>query len=832
MTISGEHENNGRGSEEGVKEAQTVPSPQQAPSSVASTTSAVIKSPSSYNATYFENDSEVKVQDTANITSTPACTTTTTTTTTTTAAITNGQLPELEKRYSEGSSLDKSDSAIDKSENNSIVNGYSETFGLTHRKSYSVSRIDLKDIFRDDDRRHSHFSHHNPKEPLKPFPDMPLPENKRRKESLVKMGKAAAKSSSNRQRSTIKDLVFGQLKDETSIIESDPNIQIKWERVLNYIQIPFQIENLMTFGMLTCLDTLLHTMTIVPLQMVIAIFLMMINAVFKVFGLFKVNTNPKVAQYFKLKPAHIYTAMKGALLIITCFLLGSVDTAKLYHSIRGQNTIKLAVIFGALDVTDRLCASLGLDIISSMYLTVISTIFTRSERIKKRKVVAKWSRFAWHFILALGYMLIHTMIIYYQMITWNVAVNSYGQQLLTLLISNQFVEIKGTVFKRWEKENLFQLSCADIVERFQLLIFLIIISGHNSLELISSSSSTLSALFQGQSQSPTQTFAGGASTATGSSILPNSATFPTIPQDFPKQEPTDYGSTVPSAFSALSSPFLTPMFNHLVAPVLIIYGSELIIDWLKHAFITKLNWIRPQVYTHYRNILCQELVKTQSPLHTPQHRRHHSDRGGSSNDDGEYSGYIGHRRSSGVKHSLKASRRMGFMSLPLVCVIFRVCAQSVRSGLGQVIGTNLTNSIQKMVCDMIVPCRYIPFGSQILKLTRFLNEIWLVVCIATIYIVLLVFKLFLGITLVRFAQKQSQVHDDMIKSKPSVSNSNSDKDNENKKYYTDYKGLETLERKKLLSLVTDPNDAEWEARRPKWSLETVERYELFKSRIP
>jgi hypothetical protein len=52
------------------------------------------------------------------------------------------------------------------------------------------------------------------------------------------------------------------------------------------------------------------------------------------------------------------------------------------------------------------------------------------------------------------------MVLFYQVITLNVAVNSYNNALLTLLISNQFVEIKGAVFKKFEKENLFQLTCS------------------------------------------------------------------------------------------------------------------------------------------------------------------------------------------------------------------------------------------------------------------------------------------------------------------------------------------------------------------------------------
>lgn len=55
---------------------------------------------------------------------------------------------------------------------------------------------------------------------------------------------------------------------------------------------------------------------------------------------------------------------------------------------------------------------------------------------------------------------VHTLVLFYSLVSLNVAINSYDNALLTLLLSNQFVEIKGAVFKKFEKENLFQMSCA------------------------------------------------------------------------------------------------------------------------------------------------------------------------------------------------------------------------------------------------------------------------------------------------------------------------------------------------------------------------------------
>lgn len=98
------------------------------------------------------------------------------------------------------------------------------------------------------------------------------------------------------------------------------------------------------------------------------------------------------------------------------------------------------------------------------------------------------------------------MVMTYQLLCLNVAINSYDNALLSLLMSNQFVEIKGSVFKKFEKDNLFQITCAgeflamrarnhhrhgahtdtlrtDIVERFTLGLMLFFVAFRNLIEL-------------------------------------------------------------------------------------------------------------------------------------------------------------------------------------------------------------------------------------------------------------------------------------------------------------------------------------------------------------
>ena len=55
---------------------------------------------------------------------------------------------------------------------------------------------------------------------------------------------------------------------------------------------------------------------------------------------------------------------------------------------------------------------------------------------------------------------IHTVVLLFQTVTLNVAVNSHSKALLTIMVSNNFVELKGSVFKKFERSNLFQMSCS------------------------------------------------------------------------------------------------------------------------------------------------------------------------------------------------------------------------------------------------------------------------------------------------------------------------------------------------------------------------------------
>lgn len=45
----------------------------------------------------------------------------------------------------------------------------------------------------------------------------------------------------------------------------------------------------------------------------------------------------------------------------------SLDPSRIYHSIRGQAVLKLYVVFNVLEICDKLCCSVGVDILDALF---------------------------------------------------------------------------------------------------------------------------------------------------------------------------------------------------------------------------------------------------------------------------------------------------------------------------------------------------------------------------------------------------------------------------------------------------------------------------------
>uniref|UniRef100_A0A0K0ETG6 Protein TAPT1 homolog n=1 Tax=Strongyloides stercoralis TaxID=6248 RepID=A0A0K0ETG6_STRER len=168
---------------------------------------------------------------------------------------------------------------------------------------------------------------------------------------------------------------------------------------------------------------------------------------------------------FTEKRRKVYAFLNIPLELEKFFLFGIFQyTSVIYHQVRGQAIIKLYIFYNMLEVVDKLCSSFGQDTFDALYLTV-------SEKDKVKKI----PHIIILFTFSIVFSFMHTLIILLQATTLNVAFNSHNQALLTIMISNNFVELKGSVFKKFGKPNLFQMACSDIRERFHTFILLVVV---------------------------------------------------------------------------------------------------------------------------------------------------------------------------------------------------------------------------------------------------------------------------------------------------------------------------------------------------------------------
>jgi len=79
------------------------------------------------------------------------------------------------------------------------------------------------------------------------------------------------------------------------------------------------------------------------------------------------------------------------------------------------------------------------------------------------------------YILFMIYSLLHTGLMFLNLITLNVCMNSGSNTLITLIVSESFTEVKSVVFKKLPKEVMLQISCSDAVEHFKILIMVFLI---------------------------------------------------------------------------------------------------------------------------------------------------------------------------------------------------------------------------------------------------------------------------------------------------------------------------------------------------------------------
>lgn len=342
--------------------------------------------------------------------------------------------------------------------------------------------------------------------------------------------------------------------------QHEDRYEFKREKIYSFFTVPREVEKFLGYGFFQVLDAFLFVFTFLPLRSLSALFTLLSQFTLSMLGA-RASRGPRW-----LEPSQLVDLMKAFIIVANYHALSYLDTSMLYHVVKSQSIIKLYMFYNMLEVGDKLLSSFGQDTLDSLQWTAAEL------RVRKRHYLTPTP----HMLLASVYVFLHCILILFQVTVLNVAMNSNNKSLLAVMMSNNFVELKGSVFKKFDKNNLLQVSCSDIRERFQyvLLLFLVFI-----------------------------------------------------------QTLKEFGWSEDQLWVLLPDGVL-------------ILLTEVLVDWVKHAFITRFNEIPLDVYAEYTHTLARDLISSK-------------------------------RKLAFSDHSDMVSHRMGFIPLPVAALTARIVAQSV-----------------------------------------------------------------------------------------------------------------------------------------------------------
>lgn len=351
------------------------------------------------------------------------------------------------------------------------------------------------------------------------------------------------------------------------------------ETIDNFLSVPWELEKLLFFGFIITIDSFLYTITYLPIRFLLAVILLFDEIMgylltFRPLTLFYLLCTTfnftKSYQYastyishhhkyqFEYSSSRQFDLMRGLLLLIGSWALSHVNMSWVYHYIRMQNTIKLYALTAMMEIFDKLFSSFGIDALDSLFW--------------KTRIRSNYTVLILSFLVTLIYVLVHSSLYFTHVSTLIVAINNADQSLLTILILNNFAEIKSFVLKKFDEDSFYQLVCSDIYERFKIVLFYFLI------------------FLIGFSQS----------------------------------------SNIYHTFLEYGLIFLWMLF------------SEMIVDWIKHAFIIKLNHnkLSPKSYKEYHKQL-------------------------------RYDIFYGQKDKITLDHSYSVTKTLGIAQFPLGCIFFR-----------------------------------------------------------------------------------------------------------------------------------------------------------------
>ena len=320
--------------------------------------------------------------------------------------------------------------------------------------------------------------------------------------------------------------------------EDDPDMSHARERVFDLLwYIPLALEKFCLYGGLLCADAILGLFTSLPVRV-------MSQTVRLLWSVATLNSGDKKSSKRRAWGIHPYArehlndVLWLFMLCVAVTYTHMLDISVIYHYIRGQEVIKLYMACAVMETFDKLLCSFSSNVLDALQNSVHGCVTMATDGSAMDQVHSVF-RLAVDVILSTCATVAHTFVLLTHAVTLSVAINSHTNAMLLVLISNNFSEMKGHVFKKQDPEKLFGVSRLDVIERVHLCVCLMFVGAQRIM-------------------------------AAGS---------------------------IEAAFTA-----------KFLNDILLVLGSEIFVDVVKHSFMAKFNSLRPGVYRRFYRQICRDHV--------------------------------------------------------------------------------------------------------------------------------------------------------------------------------------------------------------------------------
>lgn len=241
--------------------------------------------------------------------------------------------------------------------------------------------------------------------------------------------------------------------------------------VLDFVRVPWYIETFLLFGQTFCFDAFLWALTLFPFRAIVGGVLIFASALesflhsFAPVTIRMMRSSPRLSQirnpFPPPSPSQCFDAICLLAVIGSAFIYVESGAYALTNWLGAKSALRLSAIFAACTVIDSLCGKYNLDLCDAIYYQL-------------RSLNGHKQPYIFLIILLTGTIFIHSLTLTVTISTIRVA-SRRSDALFALLFRDQMAEIKRDALKKFTNTGLFDLTCDDVLERFQEHFFLLLV---------------------------------------------------------------------------------------------------------------------------------------------------------------------------------------------------------------------------------------------------------------------------------------------------------------------------------------------------------------------